>query len=64
MFLRTKKATLSKTEQTMQAIKYFLIGIKEFRLTLATNAGVYRNAYDLGRELAHRLTFRYFDPSH
>lgn len=48
----------------MQAIKHFLLGIKEFRLTFTTDPGAYRNAYDLGRELAHRLTFRYFDPSH
>lgn len=42
----------------------FLSGMREFQLTYTTN---YNNidlnyAYDWGREWAHRLTFRRFEP--
>lgn len=41
-----------------------LLGVKEFRLTSTTNPGEdLIEAYDAGRELAHLVTFRRFDPT-
>ncbi len=43
-------------------IRAFLLGIKEFRSDL-TSSPEEIEAYDWGREIAHRLTFRRFDSS-
>lgn len=40
----------------------WLLGIREARRSLTTNAGAYAPEYDSGRELFHRLTFRHFEP--
>lgn len=47
----------------MQSIKAFLLGMAEFRLSFTTHIadGHLQNAYDSGREWAHRLTFRHYD---
>lgn len=47
----------------MARIKAFMLGIREFRSDVTTS---YRTpqllmAYDVGRELAHRLTFRLYE---
>ena len=41
-------------------IRAFLLGVREFRLAWTTHTD-YPNAYDWGRELAHRLTLRRWD---
>ena len=41
-------------------MKSFLLGILEFRMSFTTRCEN-EYAYDLGRDLAHRLTLRYFD---
>jgi len=46
----------------MNRIKAFWLGVKEFRLGFTTNCGEYEMAYEWGREIAHRVTFRYFEP--
>lgn len=43
-------------------MRYFVLGAKEFRLSITTNCGEHQSKYDSGREWAHRLTFRYFEP--
>ena len=40
--------------------KSFLLGVKEFRLTY-TSHPEYFNAYEWGREWAHRVTLRRFE---
>jgi hypothetical protein len=45
----------------IQKVKAFLLGVYEFQLTLTTSVEE-REAYDLGREWAHKLTFRHFEP--
>lgn len=49
----------------MKKIKAFFNGIVEFRLTITTHYedGGELQAYDTGRELIHKITFRHFDPS-
>lgn len=44
-------------------LKAFVNGIREFRLDSTTSYDDWGhlNAYDAGRELAHRLTFRRFE---
>jgi hypothetical protein len=43
-------------------IKYFLLGVWEFRLSFTTRPpDAYRESYDWGREWAHRLTLRTFE---
>ena len=42
-------------------IKFFLLGVIEFRSSFTTNAGELIEYYDTGRELAHKLTFRKFE---
>jgi hypothetical protein len=44
-------------------IRAFLLGVREFRSSLTTSYDDYDLllAYDRGRELAHRLTFRRWD---
>jgi hypothetical protein len=47
------------------SIKFFLLGLYEFRSCYTTNPEVdgedYIENYDAGRELAHVLTFRRFE---
>jgi hypothetical protein len=46
----------------MQHIKWLLLGSREFRSSFTTRApGSYMDAYDRGREFAHRITFRRFE---
>lgn len=48
----------------MKSLYAFLLGIAEFRSDFTTNPGDdFIEAYDAGRDLAHRLTFRRFDQS-
>lgn len=43
-------------------LKAFLLGLCEFRSSLTTHfEGHQGEAYDRGRELAHRLTWRLFE---
>ena len=44
----------------MNALKAFLLGMAEFRLSYTTRC-TEDSAYDWGREWAHRLTFRRFE---
>lgn len=48
----------------MSKLKAFLLGMREFRLSFTTHFDDYDllTAYDSGREWAHRLTFRRFEP--
>ena len=45
-------------------LRAFLLGVQEFRLSLTTRLddGDLSEAYDSGREWAHRLTFRRYEP--
>ena len=45
-------------------LKAFMQGAREFRLTCTTYYSDYdqQHAYDWGRECAHLLTFRRFEP--
>jgi hypothetical protein len=46
----------------MKTIAVFFLGMAEFRSDCTTNPGDdLIEAYDLGREWAHRLTFRRFE---
>ena len=42
-------------------LKAFFLGLSEFRQSFTTNCGIYDYYYDVGRELAHKLTFRRFE---
>jgi hypothetical protein len=42
-------------------MKAFLYGVLEFRSDLTTNFGVNQDAYEWGREWAHRITLRHFE---
>jgi hypothetical protein len=47
----------------MKTIRAFILGMREFRLSLTTHFnGDLIEAYDCGRELAHRLTLRRYEP--
>lgn len=48
----------------MKKIAAFFTGMYEFRLTytLGYASSTLTRLYDLGRETAHRLTFRIFEP--
>lgn len=48
----------------IKSIKAFFTGVVEFRLTCTTGYDDYalQVAYDKGREFAHVVTFRYFEP--
>ena len=48
----------------MKKIKAFFLGVAEFRLSFTTHFDddALLEAYDTGREWAHRLTFRRFEP--
>jgi hypothetical protein len=45
-------------------IRIFMLGVREFRLTCTTHFADNddRECYDSGREWAHRLTLRHFEP--
>jgi hypothetical protein len=43
-------------------IRAFLLGMLEFRLTYTANCEEHGEAYDWGREWAHRLTLRRYEP--
>ena len=46
----------------MTKMQAFFLGMKEFRLGITTNPGEeFIEAYDAGRELAHKLTMRKYD---
>ena len=45
----------------LKLAKVFFIGVAEFRSDFTTNPGDLIHAYDWGRELAHRATFRLFE---
>lgn len=47
----------------MSRIKFFIIGMYEFRRSITTGQELWSDviAYDRGREWAHRLTLRYWD---
>ena len=47
----------------MATIKAFLLGMREFRLSFTTHYADnnMREAYDTGRELAHRITMRRYE---
>ena len=45
----------------MKFLNAFICGMREFRLSVTTNFGDYDQAYEHGREWAHRLTLRRFD---
>ena len=47
----------------MRKLRAFIIGMTEFRLALTTSFDDLDllDAYDAGRDLAHRLTFRRFE---
>ena len=55
----------------MNHIKAFFLGVYEFRSDFTTNfthvnsyeGDALQETYDLGREWAHRLTFRHFEQS-
>ena len=48
----------------MDKLRAFMLGVREFRLTFTTHYADPNllEAYDTGREWAHRLTFRHFEP--
>jgi hypothetical protein len=46
----------------LKSIAAFFLGVREFRSDCTTNpGGDLIEAYDLGREWAHRVTFRLWD---
>lgn len=45
----------------MEKFKAFFCGILEFRNSYTTNFPDYDYEYELGREFAHKITFRKFD---
>lgn len=47
----------------MKYIKAYWHGMCEFRLSMTTGYTDerLREAYDMGRDMAHRLSFRYYD---
>lgn len=47
----------------MKIIKAYLLGMREFRLSMTTGYDNehLREAYDKGRDMAHRLTLRYYE---
>jgi hypothetical protein len=48
---------------TMATLKAFLLGMREFRSDVTTSWPGKEEAYDWGREIAHRLTLRRFEPA-
>jgi hypothetical protein len=47
----------------MKKFQAFLLGVREFRSDFTTNCGDQDTAYEWGREIAHRVTLRHFDPA-
>lgn len=45
----------------MNTLRAFLFGLAEFRSSFTTHFPEQAYAYDLGREIAHRLTFRRYE---
>lgn len=47
----------------MRTIRAFWRGVREFRVSFTTHYADpnLARAYDIGRDLAHRLTLRYFE---
>jgi len=47
----------------MNKLKAFVYGVIEFRYTVTSHYADYalQDAYEWGREWAHRLTFRYYE---
>lgn len=45
----------------MKRLYWILLGAWEFRSDFTTNPGAYLWDYDMGREWAHRITFRRFE---
>jgi hypothetical protein len=43
------------------SLRYFLLGVREFRRAACTHPGDHVLAYERGREFAHRATFRRFE---
>ena len=48
---------------TSATLKAFWLGMIEFRSDITSNCAGQEEAYDWGREIAHRLTMRRFDPA-
>jgi hypothetical protein len=48
-------------KHTIATLKAFLLGMREFRSDFTTNCPGEEEAYDWGREIAHRLTLRRFE---
>lgn len=47
----------------MRNIRAFILGVREFRLSSTTNPGEdLIQPYDWGREVAHRMTLRRYEP--
>lgn len=46
---------------TMATLKAFLLGMREFRSDFTTHCEGEEEAYEWGREIAHRLTLRRFE---
>lgn len=43
-------------------LRVFLLGMREYRLSLTTNPGdEWIETYDRGRDFMHRITFRRYD---
>jgi hypothetical protein len=45
----------------MKKLHAFVLGFIEFRSNFTTNCDGQENAYDWGREIAHRMTLRRFE---
>lgn len=48
---------------TSATLKAFWLGMIEFRSDITSNCAGQEEAYDCGREIAHRMTMRRFDPA-
>lgn len=53
----------ARSMNTLNLVKAYLLGMYEFRLSMTTGYedDRLRETYDKGRDMAHRLTFRYYD---
>ena len=55
-------ANNGKIDSKLEQLKAFLLGMWEFRSDFTSHLEYwYMDAYDQGRDFAHKLTFRYFD---
>jgi len=48
---------------TFATLQAFWLGMIEFRSDFTTNSAGDEESYDWGRDIAHRFTFRRFDPA-